>query len=45
MSVDEIAGQYEIAREQIEVVLQFVAQSLRPHVAEREAVDQRAYSF
>ncbi len=37
MSIEEVMEQYDVTREQIEAVLEFVAQSLRPPVAPQQA--------
>jgi uncharacterized protein (DUF433 family) len=37
MSVEEVMEQFDVTREQIEAVLQFVAQSLRPPVIPQQA--------
>jgi uncharacterized protein (DUF433 family) len=45
MSVGEVAEQFDVTREQIEAVLDFVAQSLRPSNLERTQSSADAHSF
>jgi uncharacterized protein (DUF433 family) len=45
LSVDEVMEQYDVSREQIEAVLDFVAQSLRGPEALELAANEDAYSI
>jgi uncharacterized protein (DUF433 family) len=44
MSVGEIMEQFDVTREQIEAVLEFVAQSLKASVPEQEPMPVNAHS-
>ena len=45
LSVDEVMEQFDVTREQIESVLEFVAQSLRTPVHENSTTDADAHSL
>lgn len=45
MSVDEVMEQFDVTREQIQAVLDFVAQSLQPPVPAQPTMPADAHSF
>jgi uncharacterized protein (DUF433 family) len=45
MSVEEVMEQFDVTREQIEAVLEFVAQSLKPSVPAPDPTAVDAHSF
>ena len=45
MSVDEVMEQFDVTREQIQAVLDFVAQSLRPPIPPQPMPSADAHSF
>jgi uncharacterized protein (DUF433 family) len=45
LSIDEVVEQFDVTREQIEAVLDFVAQSLKTSVAAEQLATADAHSF
>jgi uncharacterized protein (DUF433 family) len=45
LSIDEVVEQFDVTREQIEAVLDFVAQSLKTSVAAEQRATADAHSF
>jgi uncharacterized protein (DUF433 family) len=45
LSIDEVVEQFDVTREQIEAVLDFVAQSLKTPVAAEQRATADAHSF
>lgn len=45
LSVDEVIEQFDVTREQIEAVLEFVAQSLRDPIPENSKIGADAHSL
>ena len=45
LSVEEVMEQFDVTREQIEAVLEFVAQSLKPPILAQEPISADAHSL
>lgn len=45
LTVDEVIEQFDVTREQIEAVLEFVAQSLRTTIPDNAPIDADAHSL